>query len=66
MTWTSTTFDSGFRWMTKDQKKILVNLRNISYIEDHNNFTIIYFNDNSKLYVDESLAQIENIIGSLK
>lgn len=64
--WTSTTFDSGFRWMTKDYKKILVNLRNISYIEDHGNFTIIYFNDNSKLYVDESLAQIENIIGSLK
>lgn len=64
--WKMTTFDSGFRWMTKAHKKILVNLRNISYIEHQDDFTVIYFNDNSKLYVDESLVQIENIIGSLK
>lgn len=62
MTWTSTTTDSGFRWMTKDREKILVNLRHISYIEGQDNFAIIYFIDNSKIYVDESLAQIENII----
>lgn len=62
--WKMNTTDTGYRVLTADGDKVLVNMNNILYIEseEEGRWSIIHFINGSKLIVDEVISTIENSI----